>query len=50
MRGLVVEGFEAVRSDVTTLKERARTWGALAGLITSGVVVIVAGIVLKVIF
>jgi hypothetical protein len=46
LRGIVTEGFEAVRTDVATLKERARTWGAVGGTISSIVVSIIAGIIL----
>jgi len=35
LRKLMVDGFTAVRGDVATLKERARGWGIIGGLIGS---------------
>lgn len=35
LRTLMLDGFIAVRADVATLKERARGWGIIGGLIGS---------------
>ncbi len=48
MQLLMMDGFTAVRADVSTLKERARNWGIIGGLISSTALGLVAAIVLSV--
>lgn len=45
----VDEGFREVREGLITLRERSRTWGAVAGTITSLLVSITAGVIIAVI-
>jgi len=50
LRKLMVDGFTAVRNDVATLKERARGWGIIGGLIGSLGVGIVGAVILAAMF